>query len=967
MCPKDDARLPRSAADPNATSDPSLLELLVRERTAALELEVEERRRAEAQLRASEAKFSLAFHSSPMALLITASGEDRILEANQAFGQLFGYAPDEIWEHALRDFDLMADVDLRREIRESVYHGEGLGEVEAQFRRKSGETFWGRLSIQPISLDGRACHLIMLLDIDKEKRSAAEREKLLEDVWLIGQRLSWALQAGPGGAWDWDLLSGRAWWSPEMYDLWKVPRDTPMETADSMAIVHPDDRDFVEREIAKAIAEHSAPKYEFRVIRPDGVERWMLTSGRVMYDEAGKAIRIIGITLDISDRKKEEAELKEHRENLEVEIRARTEDLEHSRRAALSLMQDANIQRQRAEKALEDLARSQYELILARDEAMSANKAKSDFLATMSHEIRTPMNAVAGLAFLLLKTSLEPKQKEYVHKIMTASTGLQRIIDDTLDLSKIEAGRLEIEDIDFRLDTVLEELASVLHAKAQAKGLRLVFDTAADVPRALHGDPFRLEQVLLNLADNSVKFTESGEITLTTRVASRRDDGVVLKFSVKDTGIGMTEGQMSRLFQPFTQADATTTRKYGGTGLGLAISKRLVEMMKGTISVQSEPGQGAEFAFTAAFGLAHAPLEATVSDTRAVVRGAPSLAGVRVLLVEDNEFNREVSRELLESEGCRVDLAPNGEEAVRLVRPGAYDVVLMDIQMPVMDGLEATRLIRSEPALRGLPILSMTADVMSGDVETYHRAGMNDNISKPIDPPKLFETLARWTRPGAEAAPPGRPRESDVSALGELRGLDTASGLARLSGNVRLYRKLLLKFRSRYKQAANRVQKAFENGELDVARQLTHTLKGVSGNIGALELHQAASDLDLALRTGTDAEQIEALASMARSMSVVLDSIARLEMETVQRPKPASAAEPAVLGGLLEKMLRLAQASDMEALDLVPELERLSAGADGAVPAGRIREALECFRFEEAQKLLAQAAGRLKSPDEGKE
>ncbi len=887
---------------------------------------------------------------------------------NKAFELLSGYPAEELqgisWSERLTPPEWRESE--ARKLEELNRTGQPI-RYEKEYVRKDGTRLPVELFVhQGLDAEGQPFYYAFVTDLTERRREAKEKERLLEEVQSTGQRLSWALQAGPGGAWDWDLLTGQAWWSPEMYALWGVPPGTPMSTENSMAIIHPQDRKHVEASLAKAIASRVPPKYEFRVVRPNGSERWMMSSGRIIYDESGPAVRIIGITLDITDRKAEEAELRRHRDDLESMVRARTEDVDRSRKAALSLMQDANVQRQRAEKALEELARSEYELILAKDAAEEANKAKSAFLATMSHEIRTPLNAIVGLAHLALKTDKEARKDSYLKKIVNSSTSLQRIIDDTLDFSKIEAGRLDLEHVDFRLDEVLEDIASLMHAKAQGKGLRFLVVTAPDVPLGLHGDPYRLRQVLLNLADNAVKFTESGQVMIRTMLDRSEGERAVLKFIVRDTGIGLSEKQVGSLFKPFTQADATTTRKYGGTGLGLAICKRLVDLMRGEILVKSELGRGSEFAVTADFVVAPHVLPQT--HRRAASRRTDrSLAGVKVLLVEDNEINREVGRELLESEGLLVEVAENGRQAVDLVQPGRFDLVLMDIQMPVMDGLDATRLIRRNAELAGLPILSMTADVRDIGLQECVRAGMNGNISKPIDPEALFETIAGWIKPQAWVLSRGAARSGgdippeEQAGLEEMEGIDVASGLARVSGNAGLYRRLLSKFKNRYQTAETKIQGAVDGADLDQAHRLSHTLRGVAGNIGAEDLSRASGELQRAIEGGSKDAVRQALKEFSRTLSPVMDSIAKMERQEPQGPGPADGPESAPRNPL-RKIIELVRTSDLDALDYLPTLE--SELAD-RLPKERwlqARDALEHFRFEEALDRLARIAADL-GPD----
>jgi PAS domain S-box-containing protein len=652
------------------------------------------------------------------------------------------------------------------------------------------------------------------------------------------------------------------------------------------------------------------------------------------------------------------------------------------------------------------LKEAEHSLEAARDMAEAATRMKSDFLANMSHEIRTPMNAIIGMSHLLEKTPLNERQQDYVTKIHGSSQHLLGILNDILDFSKIEAGKMSVEHIEFELEKVLENLATLIQEKANAKKLELVFDIDTKMPDFLVGDPMRLGQILINYANNAVKFTEVGEIHIRIRLEDETGDNVLIRFAVQDTGIGLTEEQCSQLFQSFQQADSSTTRRFGGTGLGLAISKNLAELMGGEVGVESEYGKGSTFWFTARLSkserkkrmlLPHPDLRGRrvlIVDDNAAARdvlrgqlesmsfvadeaasgtvaiaavrdafaaGTPydivyldwqmpemdgietmrqinalgigtlphvimitafgredllllaqqagiddvmikpvaastlfdstmnvfsnaadvatpftaqerkpakqltAIRGARILLVEDNELNQEVARELLLDAGFEVEIAGNGAVALQQLAQSSYDIVLMDMQMPVMDGIAATLEIRRQLQYAALPIVAMTANAMQADRQRCIEAGMNDHLPKPIDPDDLYAMLVRWIKPrttsptAPAAAAPVPDTQSVAPPLPDIPELSTELGLQRVRGKHDLYVSLLRKFAVQEADFAARLEIVFITDNWEKARRDVHSLKGSSGTLGAFVVEQKAALLEHALREGQQREQLDLL------------------------------------------------------------------------------------------------------------
>ena len=1021
--------------------------------------DITERKRTQETLREREELFRTIFENAPIGISLFKITSAQYF-TNRALHEMLGYTHEDLsavekWDRIVHPDERVSGAERYAELLKGAREYD---EWEQRFLCRDGRLLIadGRFSVVR-DASGKPQYLLnMTLDITERKAAEdllRKREEELRHANLLAET---ALELTKAGYWH-VPLDGSGWYysSPRRTKLiGDFPRPDyryPLEELFANARQGDEGTAKKAQETFYAAVEGKTSAYDsvFAYKRPvDGRIAWIHALGHVVKQVDGKATDMYGVSQDITEFK-----------------------------------------------------RLEMELVTAKETAEAATKAKSDFLANMSHEIRTPMNAILGMTHLALKTDLTPKQRDYLTKTKAAAQSLLGIINDILDFSKIEAGKLDMEKTDFRLEDVLENVSSVVSQKAHDKNLEFLIAAQPDLHPNLVGDPLRLGQILINLVNNAVKFTERGEIVVKVAFAGKVLDRVNLKFSVRDSGVGMTPEQTARLFQAFSQADSSTTRKYGGTGLGLSISKRLVEMMDGNIWVESNYGTGTTFHFTAWFGIgsgqakrrmfipnipgirvlivddnqqareiladsltglglkAHsvssgedAIRELAAVDTvdpyalvmmdwnmpgmdgletsRIIKRGGslqnvpkvvmvtafgqedireqaeemgidgyllkpvtPStlfdalaemfgnmgqeqeasrllraeatshdLTGIRVLLVEDNEVNQQVASELLESAGASVRIANHGGEAVKILtegeQPPPFDIVFMDLQMPEMDGFTATRLLRNRSQLQQLPIIAMTAHALVEERQRCLEAGMNDHVSKPIEPDALFATLIRWAKPrqrqGAKTES-GAAKLRDEVMLPEIDGVDVAGALSRVAGNKRLYRDLLVQFAAKQAEVNSQVMAAINSGDNKLAERILHTVKGVAGNLGLGSISGAAEKLGRAISEGDSA-----VPALAEEFTRVANS----QMQVIQTAMRNVMPDPAADGGTssrfdaraasvaIARLKALIESSDGDAAEVFVSLEGTLAAICDQPRLSALSAAISEFDFDGARKSL---------------
>lgn len=783
--------------------------------------DITERKQAEEERRLSHALMEQSFGSSPIGMALI-NVEGKFLLVNHVLCDMFGYSESELLEHDWRQFTHPDDLNTDKELLQRLLRGDiARYEIHKRYYHRDSRLIWLQINVSLVrDIHGNPVNFVtQVQDITQRLLAEAQLNQLSQAVEQSTEAIIITDVIGKIEYVN-DTFTTQSGYSKQEV-IGKYPN----------LLNSGENPDELFSGLWKTIRAGNTWKGELINRRKDGSLSTAYATISPLRQADGTISHFVSTQEDIDEKKKLAEELDKHRHHLEELVASRTS-----------------------------------ELAVARQLAEAANQAKSNFIANMSHEIRTPMNGVLGMTYLALASTNDPKQKDYLQKIHLSGQHLLHIVDDILDFSKIEAGKMTIEGVDFKLDDLLGKVSTIMNTKVAGRQLTLAIDVAPDVPRQMHGDPHRLSQILINYTNNAVKFTERGEIKVRVNKLNDTPSGWLIKFEVDDPGIGMNEEQQSKLFRSFEQADSSTTRKYGGTGLGLAISKQLAILMGGEVGVQSQPGQGSKFWFTAL-------LEHTKGTPVEINLGRHSIGPlerlsqvnqqqpVHILLVDDNEFNQQVGTELLEAANCRVSIAGDGLRASNLVIAGheQFHCVLMDIQMPIMDGLEATRIIRAQAQFAHLPIIAITANAMNEDRIHCLSAGMNDFIPKPFAPDVLYSTLLRWvgdhkqedmdvTKTITPDELPQAPPEVSTKATTP----ETSTGLhidlnilAKMVGNdPEKIGKFAKKFLDSARQSLLEIEAARSAQDLPALCALGHRLKSSARTVGALAFGETCHALE---------------------------------------------------------------------------------------------------------------------------
>ena len=897
---------------PTATiASPEVIRTLLHDLSVhQIELEIQNEELQQAQREAERIKDSFAklYHQAPVGY-ITLSEHGLIVQHNQTFSQMVGKSDDNLLGASLAELLVPEDRDVFLGRFRVLYKNPVGKQIELRMRRGNDGFFWVHLTarggedLPSASGDDQSTPGLLVIVDDINQRKEAEEALRCRSTFI-----DTLMDTIPCPLYYKDI-HGRYLGGNQAFSDFIGFASSAFIGKSAFDVASPELASVYEDHDQQLLKNTGSGSCEYQLLRADGSLRDVIFNKATFLDGSGRVAGIVGAITDITGLKQEAA----------------------------------------------DLRRSQAELEHARLQAEAASQAKSAFLTNMSHEIRTPMNAIIGLGQLALLTDLNGKQRDYLEKIESASESLLHLMNDLLDFAKVEAGKLTLEIISFSLNSCLSTVQNITRFKAAEKGLDFRINVSPEVPTQVAGDPFRLEQILINLLGNAIKFTGQGGVTLEVTAATAVEgEPFPVTFTVSDTGIGMTDKQLACLFQPFTQGDDSTTRRYGGTGLGLSICRRLVTLMGGEIQVASEPGCGAVFTVTVPLDRVKqsAVAAATSLDTNMVKE---ILEGRRVLVVEDHPINQQVARELLEHVGVMVSIAENGKEAaLRMSEPEfPFDLVLMDVQMPVMDGYEATRLIREKWPVGRLPIIAMTAHAGQEELERCLRSGMDGHMAKPLSGETLYRVLLEMLAPhGSHALKVDRVEAAEVcrEQLPTIAGFDLNEGVKRLQGNRSLYGALLINFYNENRDVSAKLRCLLEQGDYGQLQRQSHRLLGVAGNLEARQIYLHAKRLNSALKDGC-------LSAVPLRLDGLIDALTEalaFEKQIIAlfpvKGTVSGDQEPDrnALKPLLQELAECIRSKNCQALDVGERIVELLRGTPLAEDSAILTAALDRFDFNGA-------------------